>query len=744
MTRSLRFLALIVAVAFLVLHLPFLPPSLEDLDSINFALGVRDFDVAKHQPHPPGYPLFILAAKAVNLVVPSEAHALAVLAILSGACGFLALLALYRALDEDAAGHHGFSNLVAALLVVTSPLYWVTAARPLSDLFGLAVVLAVQVLILRARSRRALVVAAFCAALAAGIRSQAVWLTAPLLVYAYGRQMFVRESKREAISSAALMAGAYLAGALVWFVPLIMLTGGPTEYFRVLSNQGAEDFTGVVMLWTTPTPRQLLRVLQAALVAPWSFVWIASIVLVLAAIGLLRMLWRDRPAVVALTVAFGPYLLFDLVFQESVTTRYALPILVPLSYAAVRGASMIRSQVLVVGLALLAGFNVFSGTLALSGYAAAEAPAFRLLNDMARSFGGKPEAPVLAMHRRDDFDLRRPIVWADSRVFQVATRLPAPPKHEWLELVKYWNAGGRAPVWFVADPPRSDLALVKTGRPPAQYRWPFSLPYVMGGIRPNEMDWHTIDPPDWYLGEGWAITPESAGVAREDGRGPSRGGIQGWIRRVPGPVTLVVGGRNLSGGGPVRLMMEIDGQPFDETSVAPGFFLKMPILPAGRLAGAGDYATLEISAEPPGADFAIEQFDAEPDGRIVFGYGDGWNELEYNPTTGRLWRWTTERGVIRARAPAGKALTLRLDGEIEEASSSHVVIRAGDRAVAEYDIVPTFSIDAKIPAEALSGDELVIAIETSAWFIPAERRWRSRDQRHLGLRIYSCVLVPAS
>jgi len=240
------------------------------------------------------------------------------------------------------------------------------------------------------------------------------------------------------------------------------------------------------------------------------------------------------------------------------------------------------------------------------------------------------------------------------------------------------------------------------------------------------------------------ITPESAGVAREDGRGPSRGGIQGWIRRVPGPVTLVVGGRNLSGGGPVRLMMEIDGQPFDETSVAPGFFLKMPILPAGRLAGAGDYATLEISAEPPGADFAIEQFDAEPDGRIVFGYGDGWNELEYNPTTGRLWRWTTERGVIRARAPAGKALTLRLDGEIEEASSSHVVIRAGDRAVAEYDIGPTFSIDAKIPAEALSGDELVIAIETSAWYIPAERRWRSRDQRHLGLRIYSCVLVPAS
>ena len=39
------------------------PPTLEDLDSVNFALGVRHFDVAQHQPHPPGYPLFIALGK---------------------------------------------------------------------------------------------------------------------------------------------------------------------------------------------------------------------------------------------------------------------------------------------------------------------------------------------------------------------------------------------------------------------------------------------------------------------------------------------------------------------------------------------------------------------------------------------------------------------------------------------------------------------------------------------------------
>src|SRR5213593_1359828 len=80
---------LVLAALFLVSHLPFLPASLEDLDSVNFALGVRHFDVAHHQPHPPGYPLFILAAKAAHVVVPVEATALALVSVGGAALGVL-------------------------------------------------------------------------------------------------------------------------------------------------------------------------------------------------------------------------------------------------------------------------------------------------------------------------------------------------------------------------------------------------------------------------------------------------------------------------------------------------------------------------------------------------------------------------------------------------------------------------------------------------------------------------------
>src|SRR5881628_2407696 len=89
----------LLAVVFLAFHLPYLPSSLEDLDSINFALGVRHFDVAQHQPHPPGYPLFILIGKAVRGFIPDEPRALAAVSVIAGTLGVVAIAALFGRLD---------------------------------------------------------------------------------------------------------------------------------------------------------------------------------------------------------------------------------------------------------------------------------------------------------------------------------------------------------------------------------------------------------------------------------------------------------------------------------------------------------------------------------------------------------------------------------------------------------------------------------------------------------------------
>src|SRR5947207_1477920 len=66
----------LIALVYLALHLPFLAPNLEDVDSINFALGLRDFNPGLHQPHPPGYPVYMALGRVSLWLVSSIASGL--------------------------------------------------------------------------------------------------------------------------------------------------------------------------------------------------------------------------------------------------------------------------------------------------------------------------------------------------------------------------------------------------------------------------------------------------------------------------------------------------------------------------------------------------------------------------------------------------------------------------------------------------------------------------------------------
>src|SRR5688500_18576096 len=136
----------LIAAAYLAAHLAFLPPSLEDIDSINFALGLREFDVARHQPHPPGYPVYMAMAQAslavARPVAPgreqgrAEGLALWCWSALAGAVALLAGWRLFLGIamaSGAAASAEGVARvpLVATVLLASSPLFWITGLRPM-------------------------------------------------------------------------------------------------------------------------------------------------------------------------------------------------------------------------------------------------------------------------------------------------------------------------------------------------------------------------------------------------------------------------------------------------------------------------------------------------------------------------------------------------------------------------------------------------------------------------------------
>ena len=84
-----------------------------------------------------------------------------------------------------------------------------------------------------------------------------------------------------------------------------------------------------------------------------------------------------------------------------------------------------------------------------------------------------------------------------------------------------------------SDPRRTDLALIdpQSRLDVTAIRWAPSSRPVFGGMRPAAVDWVRMPAPRWFAEEGWALTPETAGMARLMGRGPHLGPITARVRR---------------------------------------------------------------------------------------------------------------------------------------------------------------------------------------------------------------------
>ena len=719
-----------LASLFLLAHIAFLPPTLEDIDSVNFALGVEHFDVARHQPHPPGYPVYIALAKLSAAVLSGgsrvPASALAIWSVLAGTALVVVLFALMRPLDPT--DHRAWWGTAIA---VASPLFWFTALRPLSDMTGLAAASAAQALLLFVLTGRAhrradwmLAGGAFVAGLAAGVRVQTVLLTAPLLAASLA---LPRTGVTPRAKMMAILTG--ICGVLIWAVPMLAVSGGPGGYAAALGTQAGEDFTGVVMLWTTPTPRVAANTLMYSFLWPWGGAVLGGVVLAAAVVGAVRIVRSDPMSLLWLLLAFGPYAIFHLLFHETATVRYALPLVIPIAFLAATALDWTgRRPAQFLGAALVAVL-LLTAVGPARAYGSVEAPAFQAMREVRDSAGTVP----VGMHAV----FRRTAEWV---LPPAAAVLRARHGREWLALVEQWRAAPNGSIAFVSDPRRTDLALFDPHprELKASYRWNFpELPFI-GGIRPGSADWYLMRPPGWMLDRGWALSAEIGGVAARDQAGPHLGPSIAWVRGRRDPALLVLGGRNLDPSVPTLLSISHGDRVIDSWTATPGFFVRQMPLPAGSIEGEA-YVALAVRAasEANRVRVSLEQFDLQSDGVEMMAYMEGWQEPEYNPSTARSWRWMSERAIVWVR-PVGVDIELTLTGESPlryfDAAPSVRVTAAG-KELARFSPTSDFSQRVRLPADALAADGGRVTIESDKWFVPAERG-ASADKRHLALRIY--------
>jgi hypothetical protein len=713
---------------FLALHLALLPRTLEDLDSINFALGVRHFDVSRHQPHPPGYPVYVALSKVSTAslralgIGAAAPRGLAIWSALGATAAIPALIVFFTAVE-------GRRRLAVWNAVVTAagPLFWFTGLRPLSDMVGFAAAIWALALFLNP-SPGGLIAGAFIAAIGIGIRSQIAVLTMPLLLYALIAPSRVTRRHR------ALAILAFVGGGLLWAIPLIVISGSPAKYLTALGSQAGEDFSGVSMLWTQHSVRQIAAALVNSFVWPWDW-WLGIGMCVLAAAGALRVAWRSPRAALVLGVAFLPYAVFHLLFQETQTTRYALPLVPAVCYLAV-AALETRSKIALPAAAIaIALVSLLLAVPASITYSFDGAPIFQAWDDMAITAHGGERVDAVGMHAA----ARRAAEWAAPIL--PARVLEARHGREWLALVSLWRSAPGSIVWFAADPKRTDLALFDSHQRDLarQYRWGFVEPPFVGGARPNDIDWYRMRPPGWMLDEGWSLTPETAGIAARDGRGPASAPVVAWIRSRESESTLVLGGRYITTGprGPAALQVDAGGGSLATVSAPAGFFVFEVPVAAGTFSSTSPYVPLTVSAHVDGGSISLEQFDLQPPGVPMIAYETGWQEPEYQPESGLSWRWMSEHAVLWVR-PIGRPIKLRISGESTRRyfnHTPHVRILAGSREIGAFDPSEDFDESISVPPDALAAAAGRLTFVSSQFFVPGGAS--GGDRRHLAVRVFS-------
>src|SRR4029450_2634339 len=87
-------------------------------------------------------------------------------------------------------------------------------------------------------------------------------------------------------------------------------------------------------------PRRLAFALWETFGLPWDTLLLAVTVGAAAAVGALASFLNDRRALAVVALAFAPYVVFHLLFQETVFVRYALPTLPLVPWLAVRGVAV--------------------------------------------------------------------------------------------------------------------------------------------------------------------------------------------------------------------------------------------------------------------------------------------------------------------------------------------------------------------------------------------------------------------
>jgi hypothetical protein len=303
--------------------------SLEEFDSVNYALALQEFSVLKRQPHPPGYLFFIGTARLAYLWTADVVSALTAVQAISGVLSVMLFYGLLRLCMPPAWA------LGSTLMYTFSAQVWFQHVRPLEDAYAFLWMLGVVYALVRSLygDTRWWIGGMILLGLGMGVKQVLPVFLVGLIVHTLWNCV----SRRRFHTILLGILGSLIA-TLTWFVPLSIHAGSTKAYIALALSQMAyqrehealifhmEPFRIYSQLWTTFV---LIWGYKGLALPMWGLVVLGASQVVRRHLPLRWLLWLVVPTLLIRFFLLGYWPRF---------TLYYLPFLIPL---AVVGFSML-------------------------------------------------------------------------------------------------------------------------------------------------------------------------------------------------------------------------------------------------------------------------------------------------------------------------------------------------------------------------------------------------------------------
>lgn len=194
------------------------------MDGVLYAVGTFDYNIKDSMPPAPGYFLYIMSAKLLNLFTHDPHTSLMLLSIFYSGLIAGALYYFGTSLKGQMAG------VVSALLFLTSPLFWykgVTIFGYLNSGFFILLTALLGYKVVVEKKKTLIFWFSISFAILIGVRPQELAVMLPLYIY-----VLFHMRPKEAVFSVVV----FLFICFLWLVPLISMSGGIDTYLSALNK----------------------------------------------------------------------------------------------------------------------------------------------------------------------------------------------------------------------------------------------------------------------------------------------------------------------------------------------------------------------------------------------------------------------------------------------------------------------------------------------------------------------------